>query len=1241
MLSYVLQGWRSWKSAKAVALLAAAALAIGIGSATAIYTVVDAVLLRPLPWLHGERFVALFGAEASDPGRRSSMSWLDLLDYQQRTRSFDRFGIYQPREFNLTAPGEPQHLTGVEVTPSLLNSLGVNPLLGRWFDQTENDQNLAVVSSRLWSRLGSDPNIVGKSLTLDGRRYTVTGVAAAGFRLPVSNQDGGEFRSDIWVPLRPQGADRNRDTFSFFAYARLKPGVTVTQANADVKRVAAELAKDYPKEHPPGHTAFVIDLREVVVKQFRPSLLLLFGSAGVLLLITCANVAGLLLARSVLRARETAIRVALGAAQWQMALQYLVEGLLVSLAGAAGGILVSLALVRFVLSVAADYLPLADGISVNWTALLFALAAAIVASILLTLAPLWQAVRTPPNEALGEGTRASAAGRSRAMSRWLVIAEIALAFTLLAAGALLLAHLDRLLRVPPGFDPDHLLTFAINTSDADYPDMARRVPYQKRLLQAIEQIPGVSGAAFVNQVPIEGCCFVTTIFAEGRTPDPKSAPPVSFMVISPGYFQTMRIPLQKGEGFDGSHDTDGDTLHVVVDRAAAALYWPDRDAVGAYARTAGGDRLKVVGIVGDVRNDGLAAATVPEIYLPAAIVAVNPMRFVVRSAAAPAILLPELRRAVLQVNPAQPIYAAKNLRDIIQDSMGTQRLESFLTAFFAAAALLLAALGVYGVVSYSVRHRTVEIGTRMALGASSRDVLSLVMGDGLTMAAWGIGIGAVAVAGAAWLLSLSIFGVHVDGAQPFLYSTAMIAGITAMASFFPAWRATLVSPLVAIRNDTGSIWSEVAARVSKLIASPFPNAALDEGALLTRFVDASRDAESFRQAIQSALLALREAIGCESAWLMEKSSDAQYKGTGANACSVPSDGVLIARLRNYSLPLPLTEGDLDAWLRWASAQKPEHVAEIECLCASGARLAVPLRANQEIAGILLMGAPIGRDEFSAAERRVLRTCAAQFALMIENANLNGRIVEQEKLRRDVQLAVEVQKRLMPEKPPVTSAVSLAGMSLPARSVGGDYYDFLELGNQRIGIALADVAGKGVPAALIMSVVQASLRILATDDANSLSSLAAKMNHFLHRSTGSNAYATFFYAQIDQRTMQLRYVNAGHNPPYLLRYSAVEELPAGGTVIGLFPRSSYEEATIDLLPGDVLMAFTDGVPEALNPQDEEFGEERLRSMLGRVAHLGVDEMASEIAREMKDWIADAVQYDDLTFILVKVNQSRDR
>ncbi|MGA9626412.1 MAG: FtsX-like permease family protein, partial [Bryobacteraceae bacterium] len=723
-------------------------------------------------------------------------------------------------------------------------------------------------------------------------------------------------------------------------------------------------------------------------------------------------------------------------------------------------------------------IPRAGGIGINSTTLLFAFGAAILSSVLFSLAPLWQAARILPNEVLSDGVRASAPARSRGLSRGLVVAEIALAFVLLSVSAVLIAHLNRLLHTTAGFDPDGLLTFSVNTSSAEYMDMDRLVPLQKRLLEAIQRIPGVSGAALVNHVPLAGCCYITALFPEGTVSGDyglHAGVEVNFIVVSPGYFQTMRIPVLRGRGFDERDDGKGDVPGIIIDSTAARRCFRDRDALGAFARLgdANGSRARVIGIVGDVRNRGLGDPTQAEEYLPVTITPVNPMHFVVRSRLPVSTLVPEIRRSVRSVAPSQPIYEVRTMPEIVLGSVMNERLQSLLTAFFASAALLMAALGVYGVVSYAVRHRTVEIGTRMALGAVGRDVLRLVLGDGLGMAAYGIAAGAVAVIAAVFLLKSEVFGIRIDNPLPFLVSTAIVAGITALACFFPGWRATLVAPMAAIRDDPGSVWRSartgargLAKRVSGLISGSVDEAAVSEGALMAEFVDSSRHAESFRQAIQLALEALREAIHCESALLLEKSSAQAFRSVARApvepgiVCTVPAGGLLIGRLRGYPYPLPLTPGDFETWSRWAAAEKPQHVAEIESLRGTGAALAVPLLAKNGIAGILLLGPPVGRAEYGAAEQRALRNCAGQFALMIENARLTERMVEQERLNRDLQLAVEVQKRLFPDKPPVSATMALAGMSLPARSVGGDYYDFLDLGSQRIGIALADVAGKG-------------------------------------------------------------------------------------------------------------------------------------------------------------------------------------
>jgi len=423
--------------------------------------------------------------------------------------------------------------------------------------------------------------------------------------------------------------------------------------------------------------------------------------------------------------------------------------------------------------------------------------------------------------------------------------------------------------------------------------------------------------------------------------------------------------------------------------------------------------------------------------------------------------------------------------------------------------------------------------------------------------------------------------------------------------------------------------------------------------MLTAFVDAARSADSYTGALRAALASVCAELRVESAALIERraGSQADYRclvAAGALETAAPvvaGDGFLINRLRAYPRPMPFAPNDLAAFAEWAAAHRPDRLDEIRALAAAGVRLAVPLRTRSEILGVLLLGERPQRAGFSAHEKQVLRACADQFALMIENARLTDRVVEQETLRRDIALASDVQRRLLPDAPPRAECADFAAISVPARRIGGDYYDFVELGDGRIGIALADVSGKGVPAALIMSVVQASLRIISSGGDVAPPRLVALINQFVYRSTPASKYATFFYAQLDERHRRLRYVNAGHNAPYLLRAGRrstassapphIEELTVGGTVVGMFPEMEYEEATVELCPGDVLLVFTDGVPEAHNPEDEEFGEERLQALLRQTAHLPADEISARIGAEMNNWIRDAEQYDDLTFIVMKV------
>jgi serine phosphatase RsbU (regulator of sigma subunit) len=876
--------------------------------------------------------------------------------------------------------------------------------------------------------------------------------------------------------------------------------------------------------------------------------------------------------------------------------------------------------------------------------LLFAIALACMTAMISALAPLWQAVRTHPNEVLSEGVRASAGARSRKLSRSLVVAEIALAFTLLSVSGLLIGQLQRLSHTSPGFDPDHLLTFELSLTDAKRPLAA----YQQSLLQAFNAIPGVRSAAVANQLPMAGCCLSSTIFPETRATGRDVVRTVSFMAVSKDYFSTMKVPLRKGRLLN-DHDTNEKLIPVVIDQTAARRYWTGSDPLGAVGHIGqpDGSRFQVVGIVGDVRNEGLGVPSRPEVFMLSSLAPPNPMQFMVRSNLPDAVLIPSIRRALRAIDPSQPIFSVRSMQEVIANSLSFQRLDSIVVGFFALAALLMASLGVFGVTSYSVRQRRTEIGTRMALGATSRDLLQLIVGSGISMAVYGVVLGAAAVIFVTILIT-RYFNIHEISAVPYVCAAAAMASVAIAASFFPAWRATLFSPMVAIRDESDSLWTATRHGVQQALGlhAGAEDTSRSDAGLLTDFIDVSRRSGSFPEVLRNALATLCERIGAESALLLELGSDGRYACVSsvpeevAADIAIPDDGFLLNRIRFYSGPLAFAPADLDTSLRWASEQRVQQIEEMNALRRIGLRLAAGVRTRNEILGLLLLGPPLGRATYSRGDKRLIAACAEQFALMTENARLTDRVVEQEKIRRDVSLAAEVQRRLLPQQSPEAAASSFDAFTLPVRGVGGDYYDFLAFGKHRIGIALADVAGKGIAAAIIMAVVHASLRIIATEENISLPQLAARMNSFLHRSTGSSSYATFFYAQLDEESLQLRYVNAGHNPPYLVRTlqssTNVEELATGGMIIGMFPFATYEEAAVDLKRGDVLLAFTDGVTEALNRNEEEFGEQRLKTLLCEVAPLPVEQIKSRISQELHAWIGDAPQHDDITFVVMKIN-----
>lgn len=708
------------------------------------------------------------------------------------------------------------------------------------------------------------------------------------------------------------------------------------------------------------------------------------------------------------------------------------------------------------------------------------------------------------------------------------------------------------------------------------------------------------------------------------------------MAVTSGFVKAMRLPLRGGRLLN-ENELPKDLLLVMVNEAAVRRYWNGQDPIGRFGTFTRpcGSRFQVIGVVGDVKNDGLGKPTVPEVYISSRIPEIETMHMAVRSSRGLSSLIPEVRKVVRAIDPDQPVHSVATMDEIIEGSLTLERAASFLTSFFAAVALLIATLGVYGVVAYLVRQRTVEIGTRMAIGASRRDVVTLVLGGGLKMAVVGVLVGGVAAIVSVLYLSRALRFEDI-GAAPFIYSTIVIAAVTLLASALPAWRASLLSPMVAIRDASGSMWEAARWKVRRTLQSlsdSHEHAADALGGLIPEFAGAVQGAESAHESVQAAIAKLQERAGAESVILLEKRGDHELAST---ACAIPAQGFLHNRLRSYRRALAIAPADFGAWLRWAREFRPGHASEIETLEATKARLAVPLRTKDEIAGILLLGAPGGRVGYSATERDALSAVADVLALMVENARLTDRELEQERVRRDLALAADVQKRLLPSRAP-ERGVGIAGYSIPARVVGGDYFDFLERADGQIGIAIADVAGKGIAAALLMSVVQASLRVISVDPSLSVAAIAERMNGFLYRSTGANKYATFFYAHLDPGGRTLRYVNVGHNPPYLVRRSGgpveIAPLSAGGTVLGLFPDMSFDEAVVFLHPGDVLVAYTDGVTEALNAEGEEYGDERLKTVLQASTAGTADQLAGVLTGALRQWIGAAEQYDDLTFVVL--------
>jgi putative ABC transport system permease protein len=789
-------------------VVAVLALALGIGANSAIFSVVNTVLLRPLPYQDPERLMMVWEDRSKSGFPRDTPAAGNFTDWRDQSQAFEGMAAIASQSFNLTGTGEPERIDGKRVSANLFQLLGVEPQLGRAF-LPEEDQpggnRVAVMSHGLWQRrFGSDPNLVGQALTLNGASYTVVGVMPPHFQFP-SHTD------ELWVPIAfTQQEAANRGRHFLQVIARTKPGVTLEQAQTELNTIAARLQQQYPNTNN-NVGAAVVPLHEQVVGDIKPALLILLGAVGFVLLIACANVANLLLARAAVRQKEITIRIALGASRLRLIRQFLTESILLAALGGAVGLLLSLWGVGLLRTFIPENISQAASITIDAKVLGFTLLVSLLTGLIFGLAPATQTSNFNLNETLKEGGRDSAAGsRGNRIRGVLVIAEVAVSLILLIGAGLLINSFMRLRQLDPGFRADNLLTMQIVLPELKYPDQARRSVFYTELVSRIEALPGVKSAALANWIPLVRQGDSIGISVEGQ-PDPAPGqgqrPSVVTRVVSPHYFQTMGIQLLQGRGFVEQDKADAPAV-AIVSEAMARRFWPGQDPLGKRitpgpaTSTSPDDWITVVGVAKDVRQFELVADPKPQMYMSyvqAGFFA--PRHLVVSTSVEPLGLAAAVRKTVWEIDKDQPVSNIRTMDEVLSESIARQRFSMLLLGIFAAVALVLAAVGIYGVMSYSVAQRTREIGIRMALGAQRSDVLKLTVGGGLKLVLIGVAIGLTVAFLLTRVMSSLLFGVSATDPTTFIIISLVLIGVALLASYIPARRATKIDPMVALRYE--------------------------------------------------------------------------------------------------------------------------------------------------------------------------------------------------------------------------------------------------------------------------------------------------------------------------------------------------------------------------------------------------------------------------------------------------------
>jgi putative ABC transport system permease protein len=786
-------GARQFAKSPGFTAVAVVTLALGIGANTAIFSVVNGVLLQPLPYPEPDGLVRVY--EVVPQYGRFAVAPASFLDWRQQNRSFERIAALTTGSATLADGDMPERVMNAMVSWDIFELLRVRPALGRTFVQEEDavqKNHVVVLSHGMWQRrYGGDPRILERTIVLSGIPHAVVGVMPADFSFP-------SREVEYWVPLALDTARPTRGGHFLAVIARLAGGITLDQASAEMKTIAERLALQYP-DSSRDESAEVLALRDQVVGRIRPALLTLLAAVGVVVLIACGNVANLLLVRASVREKEIAIRTALGAGRRRLVMQMLAESLVLAGAGGALGLLLAYAAIGPLRSLGVGSIPRLDNVAIDGYVLLFTMLLCLVTGVFFGLVPAWQASRTNVSEVMKEGGRSAGTSGGRWVRNTLVMTEVALSLVLLVGAALLLRSFSRLTAVDPGFSADRVLTFRVSLPIAAYKEEAQRSVFFDRLLERLRAAPQVVSAGIVQSLPIRDD-YVLSFTVRGRPTEPGRENSANYRAVSSGYFESLGVPLRRGRTFT-DRDAPGMPMVAVVDEAFVRRHLAGVDPIGQAIDIGNGTDgfYEIVGVVGDVRYDGLEADANPTMYVPFKQDVFSSMWVVLRTDGEPAALTGTARAVLKDIDPQVPAYLVSPLTAIVDGSLDQRRFSMFLLTLFALIALFLAAVGLYGVISYTVSQRTQEIGLRLAIGAPRGHLLGMVIGQGMRLVVAGIAVGLAGALALARFVSTMLFGVTPFDPPSYASTAVVLLGVAAVACYVPARRAMRVDPIVALR----------------------------------------------------------------------------------------------------------------------------------------------------------------------------------------------------------------------------------------------------------------------------------------------------------------------------------------------------------------------------------------------------------------------------------------------------------